>query len=55
MIVNLKAILLDYHPALCSNPSHCCDLRSQDPDFNHGHGDQFYNAVNRAIQRGDFK
>lgn len=32
-----------------------CDLRTQDPDFNYGHGERFIKAFSRALARGDFK
>ncbi len=55
MTIDLKSILLEYHLSLCSNPRNVCDLRSQDPDFNSGHGERFYRAFDRAIHRGDFE
>ncbi len=55
MIINLKAILLDYHPTLFNNVSKCCVLSVHDPEFNKGHGELFYGAVERAIRRGDFR
>ncbi len=44
-----------YHPALWSCVNKICDLRIHDPQFNKGHGDTFYNAFQRAIDRGDFR
>ncbi len=32
-----------------------CDLRIQDPDFNSGHRERFYQAFDRAIIRGEFR
>ena len=55
MLVNLKLILNMYHPTLLKGVQICCDLRVQDPDFNKGHGQKFYDAFERAIKRGDFK
>ncbi len=55
MTIDLKSVLLEYHPLLCSNPRNICDLRSQDPDFNSGHGERFYRAFDRAVIRGDFR
>lgn len=31
-----------------------CNLRTDDPDFNKGHGERFYHAFDRALKRGDF-
>lgn len=36
-------------------PHLACNLRTQDPDFNYGHGEEFYNAFERALRRGDFR
>lgn len=32
-----------------------CNLLMQDPDFNNSHSKRFFDAVDRAIVRGDFR